>query len=149
MATRPEFFGFRKTRGAPKMRLPLLLAALAHRAHSLPASSSLLLYDLEPAKIAAESSESSSPLVYDIEPPAVAPPLNAEREGLGGWLAEAAGPSPLHEEIGVIDVTGGMGDGVEAPPPRRPEVVWPSTQAVAAAAQMDSLRAMIDTIKKR
>ena len=112
------------------MRLALLLA-LAHRAHSLPASSSLLLYDLEPAKIAAET-ESSSPLVYDIEPPAAAPPLNAEREGLGKWLAEAAGPSPLHEEIGVIDVTGGMGDGVEAPPPRRPEVVWPSTQAVAA-----------------
>ena len=106
------------------MRVPLLLAALAHRAHSLPASSSLLLYDLEPAKIAAESSESSSPLVYDIEPPAVAPPLNAEREGLGGWLAEAVGPSPLHEEIGVIDVTGGLGDGVEA--------VWPSTQDISA-----------------
>ena len=49
------------------MRLLFLLAALAHRAHSLPASSSLLLYDLEPAKIAAET-ESSSPLVYDIEP---------------------------------------------------------------------------------
>ena len=53
------------------MRLPLLLAALAHRAHSLPASSSLLLYDLEPAKIAESSAESSSPLVYDISGRAV------------------------------------------------------------------------------
>lgn len=124
------------------MRLPLLLLALAHRAHSLPASSSLLLYDLEPAKIAESSAESSSPLVYDIEPAAVAPPLNAEREGLGGWLAEAAGPSPLHEEIGVIDVTGGLGGGVETPPRRRPEVVWPSTQAVAAAANASVAHAL-------
>ena len=68
------------------MRLPLLVA-LAHRAHSLPASSSLLLYDLEPAKIAESSAESSSPLVYDIEPAAEALPLNAEREGLGGGRA--------------------------------------------------------------